>query len=536
MNNPNKRPHFTNAAQCKAWLAETTLTNVPKAQSDLLQQLNLLNLEALPASERLAILELLRKPILLVQREAARRFAGRALPLAATEQAAFETTHALWQSLQVGYRHCLLATLEDAGAADAALPIARALGIMADSQFDTYRAGYEPAPEHWRVLHELYAAAERLGVADQEVSDAARMGRTPFPVRAAYVEALLLQMSSPHELPLRQLTWVGNWSRRWSSKVVITATPPGADVKFIPLCVDLASSDPAGYMPLRGNGARWLDTTALRVSLKKRITQLDAGAEPVTLQLGSDCVQPACGILLKQTYRRWCKGGMARGHERQPTVGKCEIICGIEGVHYYVSGRKPFKQPGHASDDTLRREREEIATFGRIHDRPQEGFSRQQGFQIEEWQVVDEWKLHNESATGVHVSYPASQVRARISQGQLVALRPEGAQAPLLGHLRWVMMSADGKLHAGLVIVPGRPEAIAVSAADMENFGEPYRRGFLLPAVASLNAPATAVIPAGWFKSQRRLDVYSDHPRQITLLQLVDRGSDFDRVTYDDRA
>jgi len=536
MTTVTKRPAFANAAECKAWLAETPLTNVPKAQSDLLQQLNLLNLEALLATERLAVLELLRKPILLVQREAARRFAGRALPLAATEQAAFEATHALWQSLQVGYRHCLLATLEDGAPTDAALPIARAMGIMVDSQFDTYRAGYQPAPEHWRVLHELFAAAERLGIVDHEISDPARMGRTPFPLRAAYVEAMLLHASSPHELPLRQLTWVGNWSRRWSPKVVITATAPGREMRAVPLCVDLTTSEPAGYLPARGAGARWLDTTALRASLKKRISQLEEGAEPVTLQLGSDCVQPACGVMLKQTYRRWCKGGIARGHERQPSLGKCEIICGVDGVHYYVSGRKPFRQPGHASDDTLRREREEIATFGRIHDRPQESSGRQQGFQVEEWQIVEEWQLHNESASGVHVSHPASQVRARVSQGQLIAVRPQSAQAPLLGQLRWAMMSVDGKLHLGLMIIPGRPEAIAVSAADIESLGERYRRGFLLPAVATLNAPATVIIPSGWYKSKRRLDIYTDRPQQLTLGQLVDRGADYDRATYEDLA
>jgi hypothetical protein len=533
MTTVTKHPAFADASQCKAWLAQTPLTNVPKAQSELLQQLNLLNLEALPAAGRLEILELLRKPVLLVQREAARRFAGRALPLAATEQAAFDATHALWQSLQVGYRHCLLATLEDGAPGDAALPIARALGIMADSQFDTYRAGYQPAPEHWRVLHELFAAAERLGLADHEISDPARMGRTPFPLRAAYVEAMLLQAASPHELPLRQLTWIGNWARRWSPKVVIGAAPPGPDLKSIPLCVDLASSEPARYLPMRGSGARWLDTTALRASLRKRIGQLEGGAEPVTLQLGSDCVQPACGLLLKQTYRRWCKGGDARSHERKSLAGKCEIVCGVDNIHFYVSGGKPFRQPGHASDDTLRRERDEIATFGRIHDRPQESAVRPAGDSADEHQSVEEWQLHDESTVGIHVSRAASQVRARIGQGQLLAVRPQGAQAPLIAQLRWSMMSADGRLHLGLMIVPGRPEAIAVSAADVDNLGERYRRGFLLPEVAGLNTPASVVIPAGWFKNKRRLDIYIDRPRYVTLLQIIDRGPDFDRATYE---
>jgi hypothetical protein len=285
---------------------------------------------------------------------------------------------------------------------------------------------------------------------------------------------------------------------------------------------------------MRGASARWLDTSALRTSLKKRIGLLDGGAEPVTLQLGSDCVQPACGTLLKATYRRWCKGGVARGQERQASSGKCEIICGVDAAHYYVSGRKAFVQPGHASDDTLRREREEIATFGRIHSHAPTGFSQQQGFQTEEWQVVEEWQLHNESAAGVHVSHPAAQARARIAQGQLVALRPEGAQAPLLGCLRWTTMGADSSLHAGLLIMPGRPEAIAVSCPDIENLGDPYRRGFLLPAVTALATPATIIIPTGWFKIDRRLNLYADRPRRVRLLQIVDRGSDYDRVTYED--
>jgi hypothetical protein len=532
----SKRPEFANAAQCKTWLANTPLTNAPKAQAELLRQLNLLNLQALPAGERLAILELLRKPILLVQREAARRFIGRALPLAPPELAAFEGTLALWQSLLVGYRHCLLATLEDGAATDAALPIARALGTLADSQLDTYRAGYQPTPEHWRVLHELYGTAERLGVAAHEVDDPARMGKSSFPLCAAYAEAMLLHAASPYELSLRHLAWVGNWSRRWAAKVNIVAAPPQPDAKAIPLCVDLASNEPAGYLPMRGAGARWLDTSGLRTSLKKRISLLDSGAEPVTLQLGSDCVQPACGMLLKQTYRRWCKGGAVRGHDRQSASGKCEIICGVDAVHYYVSGRKVFTQPGHASDDTLRREREEIATFGRIHSRAPTGFSQQQGYQAEEWQVVEEWQLHNESAAGVHVSHPADQARARIGQGQLVALRPEGAQTPLLGCLRWAMMSADSNLHAGLLIIPGRPEAIAVSCAGVDDASEPYRRGFLLPAITALGAPATIVIPTGWFRSARRLEIYTDRPRHVSLLQLLDRGADFDRATYEDIA
>lgn len=529
------RPAFLTPEQCKAWLAGAPLTNPPQAQAELLRQLNLLNLQALPAAQRLALLEMLRKPMLMTQHEMVRRFAGRALPLAAPEQAALQGTLALWQSALVGYRHCLLAALEDGS--DAVLPLGRALGMLVDSQLDTCRAGYQPLPEHWRALHELYGTAERLGLAERTVEDPLRSGKQAMPLRASYVEALLLQSASPYELPLRQLTWVSNWARRWSVKVTVLAAPPSSlEAKAVPLCVDLGSGDPAGYLPRAGAGARWLDTTGLRASLKKRIALLDGGADPATLQLGSDCVQPAAGRLLKQLYRRWCKGGVARSQDRQPAQGKCEIIAGVEAVHYYVSGRKPFRQPGHVSDDTLRREREEIATFGRLQSRASDGFSEQAGYQAEQWQVVEEWQLHDESAAGVHVSHPAFESRTRIGQGQLAAVRPEGAQSPLLGYLRWTMMDNGGALHAGMLILPGRPEAISVSSAGVESGGDPYRRAFLLPAITSLNTPVTIIIPAGWFKSDRCLEVFTDRARRIRLLELLDRGADFDRATYEDLA
>jgi hypothetical protein len=342
---------------------------------------------------------------------------------------------------------------------------------------------------------------------------------------------LLLNLASPYELPLRHLTWIANWARRWSAKVGVLATAPGPESKVLPLCVNLAVPEPAGYKPAQGAGVRWLDTSGLRTSLKRRITLLETGAEPVTLQLGSDCIQPTCGRLLKQVYQRWCKGGAARMHDRQPVAGKCQVIVGLDAVHYFVSGRKPFKQPGPASDDTLRREREEIATFGRLHSRETAESGQQQDYQAEEWQMVEEWRMHNESANGLHLSH-ASQMRARVAQGQLIAIVPAGAQYPLLACLRWATVNADADLHAGLAIMPGRPEALAVSSEGIDNSGERYRRAFLLPAVPALNVPVTIIIPSGWFKSERRLGIYTDRPRVIKLLQIVDRGKDFDRASY----
>jgi cyclic-di-GMP-binding protein len=534
----DQRPAFTNAEQCRAWLATTPLGNAVQAQAQLLRQMNLLNRERIAESERLAILELLRKPLLLVQEEGSRRYTGKSLPLVPPEQAAFDATQALWQVQLAGYGRCIEAAIagDTALKPHLALAIQRALDTLAAVQFDIYRAGFQPAPEHWRTLHELYHIAEEARLTEAEVEDRLRHGKQPTSPRSAYVEVLLLHAASPHELPLRHLIWVARWARRWSAKVNLLAAAPATDSPTKPLCVDLAATEPAGYsVPDGAKAPRWLDTTGLRPSLKKRLSLLEKGALPADLQLGDDCVQPACGKLLKKTYRRWCKGGIGRGYERQAVSGTCELIAGIEAIHYYLSGRKSFRQPGFADDDALRREREEMATFGRVGSHHPDGFTHQHGYRVEEWRVIEEWQMADESATGVHITHAIVPGGARVGPGQLVALRPADTPSLLLGCLRWAMVTIDGQLHAGVLVIPGQPEPIAIrTAVAAGSATDAYRPGFLLPAIAALGSTASVILPPGAFKSGRVVEITTNKGQQrLRLSQLLDRGPDFDRADYE---
>jgi hypothetical protein len=536
-NGADQRLAFANADECRAWIAAIPIGNPVQAQAQLLRQLNLLNRQTMADSERLVILELLRKPVLLVQEEGSRRFVGKPLPLVPPEQAAFDATQAVWRGQLAGYLRCVEATV----AGDAtlkshlALLVERALDTLAAAQFDIWRTGFQATPENWRTLHELYRIAEEAGVAEQEVEDKQRLGKRLMSPRALYVEVLLIHAANPHELPVRQLGWVARWARRWAVKVNVLATAPVGESTIKPLYVDLASSEPAGFSAKPGAAAsRWLDTAELRLSLKRRLSLLDKGTAPSELQLGEDCTQPACGQLLKRIYRRWCKGSIAPGKDTQAVSGTCELIAGVEAIHYYLSGRKPFRQPGFADDEALRRDREEIATFGRVASRQQEGFTQQQGFRTEEWQIVEEWQMVEEAATGIHVWRTMAPSNTRIGQGQLMALRPADAQNLLLGCLRWAMVTSDSQLHAGILVIPGQPEPMAVRIADIGSTKESYRPGFLLPAITTLGSSATIIVPPGYFKSRRIVEVVTATRRErLRLLQQVDRGVDFDRASYE---
>lgn len=531
-------PLFADLDQCRAWLKTLPLSNPVQAQAQLLRQLGLLNRHDLPGGERLVLLEALREPIHFVQGEAAKKFSGKPLPLVPPEHAAHESSHGLWQALANGYLRCLDACLS--GAAElkprAAQICQRALAALAEDHLDQVRAGHQPAGGHWRQAHAIYAGAEELQAAATACEDGLRAAQ-PMTPAAAYAELMLLHAASLHELAPRQQAWVMRWARRWAGKVTIQATAPALDSPALPLCVDLAGGAPAGFKPLAGPGARWLVTTELRKSLKRRLKLLaEGGAEntPARLGLGDDCGQPQCGEVLRRVYPRWVKGGILRRHERYPMSGACRFVVGVDAIHYYLSERQPFKPPGSTSTEDLRRQRDELATFGRVAARFEDEYSQMHGYQLENWELVEDWGMLDQSAGGLRLVRPLKQEGGRLGVGQLVAVQPAGASGLLLGVVRWAQV-ADDHLAAGIQLLPGKPLPVAVRGTGVMATKEKYRPGFLLPPVEALKLPASIVLPPASYKPERIMETWADGTtRQFKLKAALDRGADFERAACEE--
>ena len=61
---------------------------------------------------------------------------------------------------------------------------------------------------------------------------------------------------------------------------------------------------------------------------------------------------------------------------------------------------------------------------------------------------------------------------------------------------------------------------------------EKCEQALLLPAVAALQPPATLILPAGWYRPKRVIEVHSDKAEQVLLTGMVERGADFERVSF----
>jgi len=529
----NAAPEFVDDASCKAWLQNVPLANVAAAQQALAAQLLVFNTFATSTANRLAALEALREAVNFVQIEQAKRFTNRALPMAEAETAAFDATIGLWEQMRIGYLRCLEAALDgDSGMrSKAGLVCQRILAYSGLKMFHHYRAYREVPAAEWGELNRVFGHALDLDVAEEAVKDFLNRDIHDTSPRVAFARAALTGMCNPNELAQRQLTFVAYLLERWGAKVETAEDPVEEEEGVAPLAVDLAAERPPERTDEASKLAKplYLDVRKLAKSLRNRVALLRKGESPAKLALGEDCVQPSCEQVLVFLYRQWCQDKPERA-ERHSSGSTAQMCNTMPAVHYYVGG-EAFQQPTPKQPTELtQKQREEIATFGRVSTREQEDYSGAHGFLLEDWQVLDE------NAQGLRVLRAAGSAGARYAHGQLVAVRPKDAKHFMLAQVRWLMGGENGDLHAGLRVLPGLPTAVAVRGTGLNTERDEYVQAVFLSAVQALSAPPTLVLPSGWFKPKRVIEVTGERSAKVQLNEAIERGTDFERVAYETAA
>jgi hypothetical protein len=194
-------------------------------------------------------------------------------------------------------------------------------------------------------------------------------------------------------------------------------------------------------------------------------------------------------------------------------------------MHYFASG-KEFEQPENVRTYS-RREFETLYAF-RYQSDPH------QALHIRKEQIaytLDVWEVVNQSADGFRLVRSTSG--KKIAHGQLLALCPHDGERFLLAQAKWLMQEKGGGLISGVKALPGIPVAIGARPLN-RNAGDDgkYQRAFLLPAVPSVGAEQSLVVPQGWFRNDRLIELYTDGPWRVRMQHVLDDGPDFDRVSF----
>ncbi len=517
---PTQQPVVADLKSCEAWLARAALADARQACRELTGLLESLEEFSPGDGGFVEVLERLREPIVVAQSEHAKKFAGRPLPLKDYETSALEQVYDLWTTLGRAYRRLLRSAIEEGSpdlAGKEALLAQRALDCVAELMFVHYRARREVENELWQDLHQLYQTADQRGLTLATVS-AGHRSKSVSTCAEVYLRALLLSLANPHGLGTRELAWTRRWATMWAYKVELVADAPDAPA----YAVDLSGNQPPAWLKA-GTATptlRFLETANLRRSVRSRIKKLESGVDPQTLGLGKDCVQPDVGRLLAQLARVWVEAPAPRQFTRRLVAARTELVSSLDSIHLAISG-KAFKSAARHWDYS-RRDAEQIHIYQGTGSAAADDAST--AFTAEKWETLDE------SANGFRIRRKGAG--ERLSLGQLVGVRPNGARGFILSEVRWLMSGIDGSMTIGASALPGLARGVAVRPASAPNNApEPFMQAFLLPNSAA--QPGSLVMPSGWYQSGRELEVRDeDETLRVKLAGLVQRGYDYDRANF----
>jgi len=335
----------------------------------------------------------------------------------------------------------------------------------------------------------------------------------------SYLLAILAHLANPYSLSARQLVFVERWLERWTSLVGVSQSPlPPSPVPA--LAVNLASTEGANLAEGAAGGPdlRYLDLEQLSKTLRQTINLLKQGQLPAQLGLGDDARQPGCENLLMLLYVHWCRAGSARTEERQSTDEPVQVCFGLDTMHQHINARDPRK-PGELSS----REKQDLATFGFVvRTNHATGPGATTG--------LEAWRTINQSASGFMCILREPQRPGRVCHNQLVAVKRQGARNFHVGVIQWLRVEESNELRCGIRLFAGMPQAVAVRAANPSPvYANRYECALLLPEVVAPATPATLIMPSGWFQNGRFIEMQTDRKQTVKLLNLFEKGSDFDR-------
>ena len=418
----------------KTWFNALPLAN-PKAAVDAVN----LALSALLASDyagsgaanTLQVLEALREPMVVLSQDLSSRYAGKSLPLSATQRAAFDSNITLAWTLAYIYYSLLDASAGESRelGKQAALIHQRAVFWTAHGLEDHLRACQAFADEDWDLAQFVLQSADRRQLLLATVSDSLQPSGASSVV-ATYVRLLLLHLAGARSLTTREFECARELAHCLEGEVglsYVVADGHGA-------AVDEANADRDETVRMTQTGAlvHFLDVAALSKSLLSRQDSLAQGKMPASPAFSQPLGPAALKALIAKLHTAWCSPTNQRQSPRSPGDGM--VYAAFEPVAVYaLMKRRNYVAP---SPSKVYDHHEVANLYLRRGDGPQAG---QQMHTRETWNQVkpqlEVWQVLDQSATGMRLARVSGGTRTR--QGQLMALRLGDAGVAAVGVVRW---------------------------------------------------------------------------------------------------
>ncbi|MBS1209017.1 MAG: hypothetical protein H6R19_1415 [Proteobacteria bacterium] len=532
----NSSVDFNQPAQCHALLKRISVTDLEEAGSTLLALLEGMAVASPPPQGHLQVLEEIRPTLDYVLGEIAKRYASRPLPPSSNEEETLRQVVRLWSLMATNYgfvaqRYALEGS--DTLVNHRAMLLQRRLRYHTLAMTEYFRARREMPGNLWLDLHKLYVSAERVGVSQTRVSDALNETWGAQSPLESYVAMLLTDVACPYSRTPREFGWVVRWAQRFAPYCTLQDNPSDERSNRYLLRQDgdhglrPALSPVAADRPIRS-----LDTSKLAAHIQAVVSQLKSGVSAASLGLGDDCVQPACARLVVSLYRPWGLAASGRKFPRRLLNGQIQICADPVAVAYFLTGKK-FEQPEdhqiHYNDFTRT---EAMLALGERAEESEPTDEQLEARALALGYVQETWEVLDQSVAGFRLM--RRQGDSRLDHRQLIGVRPSPQERMLLAEISWLQFQQNGTLCAGVSLMPGPPVVLPVRLLipERRNVRERFRLGFMIPGVPALKTDPSLIVPAGWYVSNRRVEVEGESPWLARMTHLITRGVNFDRVSF----
>jgi hypothetical protein len=330
----------------------------------------------------------------------------------------------------------------------------------------------------------------------------------------------LLISANPFQYNLRYLTWINECLEVFATRCTlehIAETLPNRSAYTIDFDAPAA---PERRERTTKDSEMAISSLLLAQALSKRIKLLRSGEMPEKIGLGTALSPQAAEALLTDLYRQWCDHPIERSLQRRESQKAVAVGFGLSNLHRWMAEGRFAPAPQDESQLSSQ-ELMQIRLFGQT--------SALNAPVVQPQITTNPWQTIDETATGLRLQ--RTHDGERVSLQQLLIVKDH--QHFLIGSIRWLCEQGHD-LQIGVQLLPGLPQAATIRAQDAARFGQTdHTEVLLIPAIVALQVPNTLILPAGWFRQGRLLELWDGQRKtRIRLVNILSRGNDFERIHF----
>lgn len=511
---------------------------------ELLSAVNELNRCKLAPELRFNILEALASNLEVTLVNLTRRFLNQPLIMPEEPKQLAELTDALQGQFCTAYSIVAIETLEQRDSIRDANParlvcesVQRALHFSGRSILLTFQLYHPVALGGWLTIHQLYALAERQGLANLPVR-AHGGGKTT--INATYLQSLILGCCKPNQLRQSDLAAVFSAVGEWSDKLQIG--PAGSmDGLFL---IDLESDQPPLYSSLYGNTSnghcRKINTERL-VAYLQQLKELDDTQGKPGIKLEGGATLPANML----SHLIDALGSMSmRNFNRVRLNTPLTVSFGLGAAHFHAAGGRsfgnllygdnyipaptdrvatnPFLQDSDASRDSWSKANPEhdyvrehasseieAALTHRVElDAQTQHAIEEDGPSLPEEQKVPVYEvtLANASPGGYCLDW-CEELPDAMRAGDIVSVQEDQSESWAVAVIRWISALEDAHTLVGLELLSPRSKAYGAQIHKKTGKLSEPQRVLLLPEIQLVGQPHTLITPRTGFRERQKVSL-----------------------------